>query len=263
MVLFPPPFYFVFYISNLLSYIQNNFSYELARPIMGTIFLVILAFMAVQLFSIAMLFALNISITDGTLSGLLFYANILYSKNILFQFDRVNILTVIISWLNLDAGFSFCLYDGMDMYVKAWFLFITPTFVWLSVVVLILLSKKYRQVATLLGGNTVKVLATLIELSYYRTIQACIIALSYTAIKYPSWNYVVRKHVWLYDANVDYFQGKHIPLFLTACLFSVSLILYTSLLLFVQPLLRYSHWRCLSWVNNLNLLVNYKLALSW
>ena len=38
MVLFPPPF---FYISNLLSYIQNNFSYELARPIMGTIFLVI------------------------------------------------------------------------------------------------------------------------------------------------------------------------------------------------------------------------------
>ena len=40
MVLFHPPFYFVFYISNLLSYIQNNFSYELARPIMGTIFLV-------------------------------------------------------------------------------------------------------------------------------------------------------------------------------------------------------------------------------
>ena len=40
MVLFPPPFYFVIYISNLLSYIQNIFSYELARPIMGTIFLV-------------------------------------------------------------------------------------------------------------------------------------------------------------------------------------------------------------------------------
>ena len=41
MVPFPPPFYFVFYISNFLSYIENNFSYELARPIMGTIFLVI------------------------------------------------------------------------------------------------------------------------------------------------------------------------------------------------------------------------------
>ena len=31
---------FFFYISNLLSYIQNNFSFELAHPIMGTIFLV-------------------------------------------------------------------------------------------------------------------------------------------------------------------------------------------------------------------------------
>ena len=42
LVLFPPPFYFVFYISNLLAYIQNNFSYELARHIMGTIFLVMI-----------------------------------------------------------------------------------------------------------------------------------------------------------------------------------------------------------------------------
>ena len=42
MALFPPPFYFDFYISNLLSYIQNNFSDELALPIMGTIFLVII-----------------------------------------------------------------------------------------------------------------------------------------------------------------------------------------------------------------------------
>ena len=39
-LLFSPPFYFVFYISSLLSYIKNNFSYELARPTMGTIFLV-------------------------------------------------------------------------------------------------------------------------------------------------------------------------------------------------------------------------------
>ena len=42
VVLFLPPFYFfVFDISNLLSYIQNNSSYELARPVMGTIFLVL------------------------------------------------------------------------------------------------------------------------------------------------------------------------------------------------------------------------------
>ena len=41
VVLFPPPFNFVFDISNLLSYIQNISSNELVRPVMGTIFLVI------------------------------------------------------------------------------------------------------------------------------------------------------------------------------------------------------------------------------
>ena len=42
MVLFPPPFYFVFFISQT-SYRTYKIisSYELARPIMGTIFLVI------------------------------------------------------------------------------------------------------------------------------------------------------------------------------------------------------------------------------
>ena len=40
MVLFPPPFYFVFDISNLLSYIQNNFKLS---AVMGTIFLVVKA----------------------------------------------------------------------------------------------------------------------------------------------------------------------------------------------------------------------------
>ena len=40
MVLFPPPFYFVFDISNLLSYNKIISSYELACPVMGTIFLV-------------------------------------------------------------------------------------------------------------------------------------------------------------------------------------------------------------------------------
>ena len=39
-----PPFYFVFDISNLLSYIQNISSNELACPVMGTIFLVIITF---------------------------------------------------------------------------------------------------------------------------------------------------------------------------------------------------------------------------
>ena len=38
MVLFPPPFYFVFDISNLLSYIQNNFKLWARSPHNGNHF---------------------------------------------------------------------------------------------------------------------------------------------------------------------------------------------------------------------------------
>ena len=64
MVLFPPPFYFVFYISNLLSYIQNNFSYELARPIMGTIFLVYYILLAIQRSERDTLWSVQLRIAD-------------------------------------------------------------------------------------------------------------------------------------------------------------------------------------------------------
>ena len=37
-LLFPPPFYFVFYISNLLSYIQNNFKLWTRSPHNGNHF---------------------------------------------------------------------------------------------------------------------------------------------------------------------------------------------------------------------------------
>ena len=38
VVLFPPPFYFVFDISNLLSYIQNNFKLYALSPLNGNHF---------------------------------------------------------------------------------------------------------------------------------------------------------------------------------------------------------------------------------
>jgi len=55
----------------------------------------------------------------------------------------------------------------------------------------------------------------------------------------------------LYDANIDYLSGKHIPLFLVAVLVFLFLFLpYTLLLLFGQWLQAISHLRAFAWVNN-------------
>ena len=60
--------------------------------------------------------------------------------------------------------------------------------------------------------------------------------------------------MWLYDANIDYLSGKHIPLFLVAVLIFLFLFLpYTLLLLFGQWLQAMSHLRLFSWVNSARL----------
>ena len=71
-----------------------------------------------------------------------------------------------------------------------------------------------------------------------------------TYLEYPIYN----RGVWLYDANIDYLVGKHIPLFIVAVLFFVFLFLpYTLLLLFGQWLQAISHLRLFSWVNSTRL----------
>ena len=205
---------------------------------------------------VLMLMACDITTTDGTLSGLLFYANILYSNAFIFGLDDTGALSVIIHWLNLSYGIPTCFYNGMSTYVKSWLEYLFPLYLWLLILIIIWLSNHSRKIANIFGQNAVKVLATLLEISYYKIIQANIMALSFTIVEYPLHTKAVHRYVWLYDANVDYLQGKHIPLFIMGLLFSVLVLAYTILLLSVQPLQRYSHLYCFRWVARLKPLID-------
>ena len=71
-----------------------------------------------------------------------------------------------------------------------------------------------------------------------------------TYLEYPTYN----KEVWLYDANIDYLSGKHIPLFIGAVLVFLFLFLpYTLLLPFGQWLQVISHLEFFTWVNSARL----------
>ena len=93
-----------------------------------------------------------------------------------------------------------------------------------------------------------QVLATLLLLSYAKLLQLTITIFSSTTLEYPDGS--VRR-VWLYDGNVDYLKGKHIPLFMAALLVLVLLVLslpYTALLLFIRCLQLKSKHRALFWI---------------
>ena len=103
----------------------------------------------------------------------------------------------------------------------------------------------------MLGNNPVSVLATLILLSYTKILQILIAAINITYLEYPEYS----RWVWLYNANIDYFSGKRVPLLLVAVLVFFFLFLpYTLLLLFGQWLQAMSHLRLFSWVNSARLI---------
>ena len=191
----------------------------------------------------------KLTVATGTLSGLVFYANIIeINRTIFLQVETQNVLSIFIAWLNLDFGIKTCFYDGMDAYSKAWLQFVFPVYIWVLVGLMILVSNFSHRFANLPVNNPVSVLATLILLSYTKILRTLIAAIHITYLEYATYN----RSVWLYDANIDYLSGKHIPLFLVAVLVFFFLFLpYTFLLLFGQWLQAISHLRLFSWVNKL------------
>ena len=196
-----------------------------------------------------LLLVCKLTVATGTLSGLVFYANIVEpNRNIFLPVESTNAFSVFIAWLNLDFGIKTCFYDGLDTYSKTWLQFVFPVYIWVLVGLMVQVSRFSQRFARLLGNNPVSVLATLILLSYTKILRTLIAVLYLTYLEYPKYN----RMVWLYDGNIDYLSGKHIPLFLVAMLVFLFLFLpYTLLLFFGQWLQAISHLRLFSWVNRL------------
>ena len=197
---------------------------------------------------VVFLMILNLTVSVGTINGLIFYANIVRANQAVFFPHNINksLLSWFIAWMNLDLGFEVCFYNGMDAYAKTWLQFIFPIYIWFIVILIIVSSHYYTTAAKISGRNAVQALATLLLLSYAKLLRLTITIFSSTTLEYPDGS--VRR-VWLYDGNVDYLKGKHIPLFMAALLVLLVLSLpYTALLLFIQCLQQKSKHRVLFWI---------------
>ena len=196
-----------------------------------------------------LLLVCKLTVATGTLSGLVFYANIVgVNRTIFLPVKSTDAFSVFIAWLNLDFGIETCFFDGMDAYSKTWLQFVFPAYILVIVGLVIFSSHFSRRFTKFLGNNPVSILATLILLSYAKILRTLITAIYIAYLEYPMY----QRWVWLHDANIDYLSGKHIPLFLVAVLVFLFLFLpYTVILLFGQWLQAISHLKLFSWVNRL------------
>ena len=216
----------------------------------------LLAFAAAGVLLVFFILALNLTVTQGLINGVIFYANIVWAyKIVLLPLERqVNhwlvFLQIFLAWLNLDFGIESCFFVGLNAYWKTWLQFLFPFYIWGIAGIIIIACRYSSRLTNLTGSRAVPLLATLFLLSYMKLLRTVIDATSVAVIaRYPqNTSYAV----WYLDGNLRYCQQPHIYLFIAAIATLVFLWLpYTLLLLFIQLLRRVSHLRPLKWINKL------------
>ena len=204
----------------------------------------LLAFAIAGLALVFFIKVLNLTVAQGTINGLIFYANVIWAnQTTFFPAGDTNPLTVFIAWLNLDFGIEICFFNGLDAYWKTWLQF---NFTWVIVALIVILSRYSAIAAKLIGNNSVPVIATLLLLSYAKIQRAVITAITFTYLEFPDGSKVA---VWSFDGNIPYLGPKHLPLFVFAILVMLFIWLpYTMILLFAQCIQRMEHHRIRRWM---------------
>ena len=195
---------------------------------------------------------LDLTVALGTFNGMVFYANIVITNSSLFlPFQNLNFFTIFVYLLNTKLRVRRCFWEGMDVYDLTWFTYVYPLYIITLVISIIITCKLSSRFSNIIGKrNPVATLATMILASYTYLLRNTIEILSFTVLRYPGGRQEV---VWLPDASVKYFQGKHIPLGLTAIAVVMVGLIYTTLLFSWQWLQLTPNIRMLRWIKNTKL----------
>ena len=187
---------------------------------------------------VAVLMFLNLSVSVGTINGLLFYANMVkLNEAFFFPNGSVPVVSQFISWLNLDLGIEVCLFDGLDGYWNTWLQFIFPAYLFLLMGGIIVGCRYSVWFCRLCGSHAVPALATLFLMSYTKILLTVTNALSMSQL--PCNDSILT--VWSVDGNIEYGSGKHLILVVVSCGVLVIGLAYPVLVLCAPLLEKYSH----------------------
>ena len=204
--------------------------------------LLLIFFVAVGILLVSFIKILNMTVSQGTINGLIFYANVVWAYESFFlprinSDSKGNFLKVFLAWLNLDFGIETCFFEGLDCYWKTWLQFVFPLYLWVIAFVIIVLSRYSRRMTRIFGGNSVQVLATLFLLSHAKLLRTIISAILPSPADHSS-------RTWAFNDDLPYSHLKHGILFGVAiCVLLFLWLPYTLTLLFIQPLRNCSHFR--------------------
>ncbi|XP_064402945.1 uncharacterized protein LOC135348604 [Halichondria panicea] len=211
----------------------------------------LIVFATLGILLVAMITLFNVTVANGTINGLLFYANVVWINNaILFPQRNIGyyIITVPIAWINLDFDIETCFSQNLDQLTKSGLQFVFPVYIWCIAGLIILVCRHSIKATQFFGGNSVAVLSTLILLSYGKLFR--IITNVFTPADISGSDGSIRR-VWSLDGNVEYgITHGHIILMVVALLFMLLFWLPFTLTLLLVPFLKAkSNYPPLRWIN--------------
>jgi hypothetical protein len=182
---------------------------------------------------------LDLTVTQGVINGLIFYANIIRVYG--YSHTPWMILNVFIAWLNLDFGIETCFYNGLNSFAAKWLQVAFPFYV----AALFFLGIKFSdKLSKICGNRSVPTLATILFLSYIKLLSVITASLRLATITTYSENRVIHTKVWAEDGRLQYGHHPHIYLLITSLVFLIFLWIPYTLLLFLMQWLRViDHYR--------------------
>ena len=202
--------------------------------------LLIIPFAVAGIALVLMLFALNLTVTDGSINGFILYVNII-SINTPVIFTEINHFTptyTFISLANLDLGIQTCFYNGMDDYAKMWLQLVFPFYIIFIATLIIITSRYSTTIQRLTARRALPVLATLFLLFYTKILRI----VSSVLFFYSTITHIPSKHttlVWSVDANVPLFGVRFTILFIVCLILLLILVSFNVILLFSRRLSKF------------------------
>ena len=220
----------------------------------------IVFFILAGLLLVVFIKVLNMTVSQGTINGLVFYANVVWAyQNVFFPNVTTNrwfsVMKTFIAWLNLDFGIQTCFVQGLTGYVKTWLQFVFPLYIWSIAGAMVISAHYSKKMTKLFGNNCVQVLATLFLLSYVKLFRTIITVMVPAVLEIYPKNSDQRNGVsvvWAFDGNLSYGGNPHGFLLVVAVLLLILLWLpYTTILLLFRSIMKGSSHRCFKWINKI------------
>ena len=183
----------------------------------------------------------NLTVTQGMINGLIFYANIVWTYQSIFFPQELNpalkFLKMFIAWINLDFGYPSCFVNGLDAFWKTLLQFVFPVYTWMIALLIIVAARYSTKLTNLLGNRAIPVLSTFFLLSHMKLLRTVVDILKPSTITeyHADGSPDSQSVVWSLDGNLGYCESRHALLFSAGLAVLVLLILpYTLLLLLMQ-----------------------------